>query len=53
MAPQDQAELWMALRDRMKADWHDLTWQEKKIGRFQVDLFNGAGALDAGWPGSF
>ncbi len=32
MPPQEQAELWMALRDRMKADWHELTLQEKKAG---------------------
>lgn len=30
MPPQEQAELWMALRDRMKTDWHELTMQEKK-----------------------
>lgn len=30
MPPQEQAELWMALRDRMAADWHELTMQEKK-----------------------
>jgi len=30
MAPQEQADLWMSLRDRMKADWHQLTVQEKK-----------------------
>ncbi|CAF9927579.1 MAG: Cytochrome c oxidase subunit 5A [Heterodermia speciosa] len=30
MPPQEQADLWMALRDRMKIDWHDLTLQEKK-----------------------
>jgi len=30
MPPQEQADLWMALRDRMKVDWHDLTPQEKK-----------------------
>jgi len=30
MPPQEQADLWMALRDRMKADWHELTIQEKK-----------------------
>lgn len=34
MPPQEQADLWMALRDRMKVDWHDLTPQEKKAGRF-------------------
>jgi cytochrome c oxidase subunit 4 len=32
MPPQEQAELWMKLRDRMKANWQDLTWQEKKAG---------------------
>lgn len=32
MPPQEQAELWMALRDRMKVDWHQMTWQEKKAG---------------------
>lgn len=32
MPPQEQAELWMALRDRMKADWTELTLQEKKAG---------------------
>ncbi|KAK3671048.1 Cytochrome c oxidase subunit 5B, mitochondrial [Recurvomyces mirabilis] len=30
MAPQEQADLWMALRDRMKGDWNELTLQEKK-----------------------
>ncbi|KUI59913.1 Cytochrome c oxidase polypeptide 5, mitochondrial [Cytospora mali] len=30
MPLQEQAELWMALRDRMKEDWHDLTIKEKK-----------------------
>ena len=33
MPPQEQAELWMQLRDRMKTDWHKLTLQEKKAGR--------------------
>lgn len=28
----EQAELWMALRDRMKENWADLTVQEKKAG---------------------
>lgn len=32
MPLQEQAELWMALRDRMKEDWHDLTPKEKKAG---------------------
>ena len=34
MPPQEQAELWMQLRDRMKVDWHDMTMQEKKAGWF-------------------
>jgi len=32
MPPQEQAELWMQLRDRMKVDWHEMTMQEKKAG---------------------
>jgi hypothetical protein len=32
MAPQEQADLWMALRDRMKTNWHELTLAEKKAG---------------------
>lgn len=34
MAPQEQAELWMALRDRMTVDWNQLTMQEKKACEF-------------------
>ena len=34
MPPQEQADLWMALRDRMKVDWNELTLQEKKAGMF-------------------
>ncbi|KAF2092954.1 COX4-domain-containing protein [Rhizodiscina lignyota] len=30
MPPQEQADLWMALRDRMKKDWNEMTTQEKK-----------------------
>lgn len=30
MPPQEQADLWMALRDRMKNDWHELTLNERK-----------------------
>ncbi|KAK2873239.1 Cytochrome c oxidase subunit 5 [Arthroderma sp. PD_2] len=30
MPPQDQAELWMKLRDRMKVDWKSMTLQEKR-----------------------
>jgi cytochrome c oxidase subunit 4 len=32
MPPQEQADLWMALRDRMKSNWSELTLQEKKAG---------------------
>lgn len=32
MPPQEQADLWMSLRDRMKTDWKELTLQEKKAG---------------------
>lgn len=32
MPLQEQADLWMALRDRMKGSWADLTVQEKKAG---------------------
>lgn len=32
MPPQEQADLWMALRDRMKSNWAELTLQEKKAG---------------------
>jgi hypothetical protein len=34
MPPQEQADLWMALRDRMKVNWAELTVQEKKAGGF-------------------
>ena len=30
----EQAELWMALRDRMKENWAELTLQEKRAGTF-------------------
>ncbi|OAL25968.1 hypothetical protein AYO22_04595 [Fonsecaea multimorphosa] len=33
MPPQEQAELWMQLRDRMKVDWNEMTLQEKKAAR--------------------
>ena len=32
LPPQEQADLWMALRDRMKVNWGELTIQEKKAG---------------------
>jgi cytochrome c oxidase subunit 4 len=34
MPPQEQAELWMALRDRMTVDWKELTTQEKKACKY-------------------
>ena len=30
MPPQEQAELWMQLRDRMRTNWSELTLAEKK-----------------------
>lgn len=33
MPMQEQAELWMALRDRMKGSWNELTIQEKRAGK--------------------
>jgi hypothetical protein len=38
MPPQEQADLWMALRDRMKVDWKELTVQEKKAGTLRFQL---------------
>lgn len=43
MPPQEQADLWMALRDRMKIDWHDLTMAEKKAGELQVSYRENTG----------
>lgn len=34
MPLQEQADLWMSLRDRMKGSWAELTIQEKKAGTF-------------------
>ncbi|KAF2671618.1 mitochondrial cytochrome c oxidase-like protein subunit V [Microthyrium microscopicum] len=34
MPPQEQADMWMALRDRMKTNWHELTPQEKKAAYY-------------------
>lgn len=36
MPPQEQADLWMQLRDRMKVNWHEMTLQEKKAGTFFI-----------------
>lgn len=35
MPMQEQAELWMALRDRMKGSWTELTLAEKKAGKLE------------------
>ena len=32
--PQEQADLWMSLRDRMKVDWKEMTMQETKAGAY-------------------
>jgi len=47
MPPQEQADLWMALRDRMKADWHELTTQEKKAAYWIAFGPHGPRAEDA------
>ena len=36
MPPQEQANLWMSIRDRLKVDWHDLTLNEKKAGSYNI-----------------
>jgi cytochrome c oxidase subunit 4 len=38
MPPQEQADLWMSLRDRMKVDWKEMTLQEKKAGVYSPSL---------------
>ncbi|KAH8657118.1 cytochrome c oxidase subunit IV family [Tricladium varicosporioides] len=45
MPPQEQAELWMALRDRMKANWAELTLQEKKAAYYIAFGAHGPRAL--------
>jgi len=40
MPPQEQADLWMALRDRMKVDWHELTTQEKRAGTWKTYTYH-------------
>ena len=45
MPLQEQAELWMALRDRMKENWADLTLQEKKAGECATGAPNTAPSL--------
>ena len=45
MPLQEQADLWMGLRDRMKGNWNELTLQEQKAGAccsscfFSLSLF--------------
>lgn len=34
MPLQEQADLWMSLRDRMKENWAELTLHEKRAGEF-------------------
>lgn len=48
MPPQEQADVWMALRDRMKTNWAELTLQEKKAGRFPFLRWMGRGDAAAG-----
>lgn len=38
MPPQEQAELWMSLRDRMKSDWHEMTLQERKTCEYSIKM---------------
>jgi len=47
MPPQEQADLWMALRDRMKVNWAELTLQEKKAAYY---IAFGAHGPRAGTP---
>ena len=39
MPLQEQADLWMALRDRMKGSWKELTVQEQKAGACFYNFF--------------
>ena len=41
MPLQEQADLWMALRDRMKGNWNELTLQEQKAGTSDSQLKRG------------
>ncbi|KAK5211655.1 Cytochrome c oxidase subunit 5B, mitochondrial [Exophiala xenobiotica] len=49
MPPQEQAELWMQLRDRMKVDWHEMTLQEKKAGMTTSNSYEGASPETTAW----
>ncbi|KAL2112067.1 hypothetical protein VUR80DRAFT_8642 [Thermomyces stellatus] len=46
MPLQEQAELWMALRDRMQGSWKDLTTQEKRAAYWIAFGPHGPRALD-------
>lgn len=46
MPPQEQAELWMALRDRMVVDWNELTLHEKKAAYWIAFGPHGPRAVD-------
>lgn len=50
MPLQEQADLWMALRDRMKENWNELTIQEKKAAYWIAFGPHGPRAVDP--PGS-
>lgn len=47
MPPQEQADLWMSLRDRMKVDWNEMTLAEKKAGMSLLFVFT----LRLDWSG--
>jgi cytochrome c oxidase subunit 4 len=49
MPPQEQADLWMALRDRMKTNWSELTLQEKKAGMLYTFTATSMALLDTQW----
>ncbi|PHH80531.1 hypothetical protein CDD83_3684 [Cordyceps sp. RAO-2017] len=46
MPLQEQADLWMALRDRMKGNWNELTIQEKKAAYWIAFGPHGPRAVD-------
>ncbi|OAQ71137.1 cytochrome c oxidase polypeptide V precursor [Pochonia chlamydosporia 170] len=46
MPLQEQADLWMALRDRMKGNWSELTLQEKKAAYWIAFGPHGPRAVD-------
>ncbi|KAM5348547.1 hypothetical protein ACJ41O_008371 [Fusarium nematophilum] len=46
MPLQEQAELWMALRDRMQVNWNELTLQEKKAAYWIAFGPHGPRAVD-------